>query len=125
MEPTATLTYADITIGIPTLIICIQNVPLAIYFHFAYPYTPYVLPTRRTAAEHPRYKGGFCGWRAWLAIFNPGEVFRGLLFTFKMASLVQRKDHMALASESDISYRESHPLYQDRNTHFDGASTDI
>ena len=106
LGPTATLTYADVTIGIPTLMICIQNVPLAIFFHYAYPYTPYILPTVRISPEQPRYTGGFCGLRAWIAIFNSGEFFRGLLFTFKMASLLQKKDYTALTSEIDLVRRE-------------------
>jgi hypothetical protein len=112
LGPTARLTYADVTIGIPALIICIQNVPLAIFFSYAYTCKPYVLPTETTAGEHPRYKGGFCGWKAWLAILNPGEVFRGLLFTFKMASLAQKEDHIALASDSDVTRREYYPVSQ-------------
>jgi hypothetical protein len=124
LKPTAILTYADTNIGIPTLLICIQNVPLAIFFYYAYTCTPYILPTGTTDAKHPRYKGGFCGWKAWLAILNPGEVFRGILFTFRMASLVQKKDHMALASESDLSRREYYPLSQHGEHNQYGAGPD-
>lgn len=91
--------------SIPTLIICIQNVPLALFFHYAYSHTPYILPTGRTVAEDQIYKGGFCGLRAWIAVFNPEEVFRSLLFTFKMASLVQKKDYTSLTNEFDVSRR--------------------
>jgi hypothetical protein len=88
LNPTATLTFADLNIGIPALIICLQNVPLAFFFHFAYPYKPYIL----TPESNGRYRGGFCGWRGWVSIFNPMEVVRGVLFTFEMASLQGNED---------------------------------
>jgi len=88
-----------------------QNVPLAISFHYAYTCTPYVIP-EQSVLEHPKYKGGFWGWKAWLATFNPAEVFRGVVFTFKMASLMPKQDNVALVSNSS---REFHPLRQDED----------
>ena len=118
IKPTATLAYADVTIGIPALVICIQNVPLAIFFNYAYTCKSYILPSKNTAAGQQRYKGGFCGWKAWLAILNPGEVFRGLMFIFKMVSLAQKEDDMALMSDSNMSKLVYYPGTQSgRNEH--------
>ncbi|KAE9370035.1 hypothetical protein N431DRAFT_468121 [Stipitochalara longipes BDJ] len=88
LKPTAKLTFADVNIVIPALIICLQNVPLAIFFHYAYPHTPYLV----TAESGAKYYGGFCGWRGWVSIFNPMEVGRGFIFAFQMAAL-QGKNH--------------------------------
>src|SRR5271163_3702610 len=96
LNPTGKLTFADLNIGIPALIICLQNVPLAIFFHYAYPHTPYVV----TVQSGSKYHGGFCGWRGWVSIFNPMEVARGVLFTFQMAAL-QGQDYGATTTPEE------------------------
>ncbi|CRG91698.1 hypothetical protein PISL3812_08749 [Talaromyces islandicus] len=95
-----TMTYADIIIGLPTLIICLQVVPFAFFFHFAYSLKPYTtLNVKRvsdsqqylteidseTGSPHvKRYQGGPLGIHAWLALFNPVEFFRDIKSTFNM-----------------------------------------
>jgi hypothetical protein len=59
---------------------------------------------RDNSGIEPQYLGGFCGWRAWLSVFNPLEVVRGILFTFKMAS--QQNDHYRdTAEEANVPLR--------------------
>ncbi|KAK2746107.1 DUF300 domain-containing protein [Colletotrichum kahawae] len=53
LNPTAMLTWADLNIGIPSMLICIEMFPLAIFFHYAYSHRPYIIGgghTRRPVA---------------------------------------------------------------------------
>ncbi|KAJ5217297.1 hypothetical protein N7468_010305 [Penicillium chermesinum] len=50
LYPTKTISYADIKIGLPNLIICLQMVPFSILMHFAYDTKPYKIH------EHPDLK---------------------------------------------------------------------
>jgi hypothetical protein len=106
LKPTAKLTFADVNIGIPALIICLQNVPLAIFFHYAYPVTPYIV----TAESGAEYQGGFCGWRGWVSIFNPMEVGRGFIFAFQMAAL-QTQD--AKTNNTSGEFYASETIYRE------------
>ena len=51
-----------------------------------------------------QYLGGYCGWKAWLSVFNPLEVARGILFTFKIASH-QNDDYRDTAEEANVPLR--------------------
>lgn len=100
LKPSSTLNYADIIIGLPTLIICLQMVPFACFFFYAYSIKPYTtFDVKRTSgdSEHlaafdsetgspgmRRYKGGALGVNAWIALFNPGELYRSIRATRKM-----------------------------------------
>jgi hypothetical protein len=64
----------------------------------------------RIGVWYQRCKSVFSGWIAWSAIFNLGEVFRSLLFTLKMASVMQSDGHMPFVGEPTISTRECPPL---------------
>lgn len=93
LKPTSIMTYADVTIGLPNMIICIQLVPFAFLFHYAYGTKPYrVLRSAdlTISQQHQpvdddesgsfsnqrRYQGGPLGLYAWVAFFNPFEFFR-------------------------------------------------
>ncbi|KAJ5082264.1 hypothetical protein N7532_011307 [Penicillium argentinense] len=99
LKPSATLSYADTIIGIPTLIICLQVVPFAFLFYYAYSIKPYttlnvkctsnlqyfaVVDSETGSPRVNRYQGGPLGIYAWLALFNPGEFFRDVKSTFNM-----------------------------------------
>jgi hypothetical protein len=91
LNPTSTLTYADIYIGIPNMIICILMVPLSVFFHYAYSCQPYltsnpVSADTNTAQPIPHYQGGFLGRKAWLRTASPGEILRAIAFAFSMAT---------------------------------------
>ncbi|RAK77554.1 OSTA/TMEM184 family protein [Aspergillus fijiensis CBS 313.89] len=96
LKPNAQLTYADVNIGIPTMVICIQMVPFALFFHYAYSVRPYVI--RRTlptleASSNPayeavtelRYRGGPLGVRAWVAMLDVREIAGAIRFALTMA----------------------------------------
>lgn len=92
MKPTATLTYADTKVGIPTLIQSLIMIPFSLFFHYAYTYKPYVIdPSRPFEGAHgkiggfrPSYQGGFFGIRAYLYALNPSETFAAIGFAFTL-----------------------------------------
>lgn len=96
------MSYADVHIGLPTMIICLQIVLFAFFFHYAYSTKPYQIRTRFSApgsqeslvvdpalAEdgsvyRTRYQGGPLGLYAWCALVNPLETFREGKSTWQM-----------------------------------------
>jgi hypothetical protein len=102
LKETSKLTYADVYIGLPTMLICIQMVPFAFFFLYAYSTKPYrvnggsprygnaqeYLAVEETEARRtykPRqYQGGPLGIYAWLAFFNALEFFREITSTYSM-----------------------------------------
>ncbi|KAF3389174.1 Transmembrane protein 184C [Penicillium rolfsii] len=121
LKETSTLTYADVYIGLPTMIICIQMVPFAFFFLYAYSTKPYrvnsgrqglsnaqeylvveEIEAGRTHKSHQR-QGGPLGIYAWLAFFNALEFFREITSTHSML----REGRMRAADpiQSQESYR--------------------
>ncbi|KAK1255080.1 hypothetical protein MKX08_009075 [Trichoderma sp. CBMAI-0020] len=90
LNPTSKLTYADLHIGIPALLSCIEMVPISVFIAWAYSVQPYSLARAdiEGASGHtdiPRsYQGGFLGIRAFLAMLNPRETVEGIVFAFYM-----------------------------------------
>lgn len=91
LNPTSKLTYADLHIGIPALLSCIEMVPISAFIAWAYSVQPYLLgrgaDIERSGgyADIPRsYQGGFLGVRAFLTMLNPRETVEGIIFAFYM-----------------------------------------
>ncbi|CAM1501442.1 Fc.00g034260.m01.CDS01 [Cosmosporella sp. VM-42] len=92
LKPTKTLTYADVNIGIPNLLICVEMVPLSVFFIWAYPWTVYSCTNASLSLEgangpvnfRQTYQGGPLGIRAWIEMFNPTEITRAILFGIQM-----------------------------------------
>ncbi|KAF5670070.1 hypothetical protein FHETE_4753 [Fusarium heterosporum] len=90
LEPTDTLTYADVHVSIPNLVICIEMVPLALFFMYAYPWKVYQHGHGRGTfakleeADKPQlsYQGGPFGIYAWLSMLNPSDSLKAILFIF-------------------------------------------
>ncbi|KAJ4256182.1 hypothetical protein NW762_009260 [Fusarium torreyae] len=88
LKPTDTLTYADVHIGIPNLLICIEMVPLALFFCFAYPWKVYkdgygrgnFAKLEEAARPSSSYQGGPFGIYAWLAMLNPSDSWKAIIF---------------------------------------------
>ncbi|KAJ6005225.1 hypothetical protein N7451_003169 [Penicillium sp. IBT 35674x] len=111
LKSTSTLSYADVNIGIPNLVICLQMVPFSIFFHYAYNVGPYIL-THASQRYDPKgqesaagnyqkssevsishgYEGGPLGVRAWMGLFNPMEILRAIKFGLDMAQEVGDRD---------------------------------
>jgi len=102
LKSTSKLTFADLNIGIPTMIICLETVPLSIFFHYAYSVRPYIITRGSTSVnqsdlgksypiESQSYQGGFLGFNAMLAMLNPTETLRVIRFAFQMASEMRQE----------------------------------
>lgn len=86
MNTTSTLSYADLHKGIPSLISCIEMVPISMFLIWAYPVRPYLLETRSTenvemhAGEYypTSYQGGPLGIWAFLVMLNPRDTLEAI-----------------------------------------------
>ncbi|KAJ5281021.1 hypothetical protein N7478_006393 [Penicillium angulare] len=83
LKETSTLSYADVNIGIPNLVTCLQMVPFALFFPYAYRTSPYI-------GAGP-YQGGFLGYRAWIGVYNPMELLHAIKFAFGMATEMRKQ----------------------------------
>lgn len=102
LEPTSTLTYADTHMGIPSMLSCLEMVPISLLVVYAYPLTPYVSqrnPETAPEAFQPSYQGGPGGVRAYLAMLSPAENMEALFFAFRMAGEEGRRKKGAMVSE--------------------------
>ncbi|PYH90706.1 hypothetical protein BO71DRAFT_401974 [Aspergillus ellipticus CBS 707.79] len=112
LKANSVMTYTDITMGLPTMIICIQMVPLACFFHFAYSVTPYsgiskgtfsssYQPVADFEVKKPtKYQGGPLGINAWLLFLNPLDFVREIqypLALLRMSGL--NGEHEVLTTE--------------------------
>ncbi|KAJ5871864.1 uncharacterized protein N7529_004217, partial [Penicillium soppii] len=119
LSPTAKLTYADVHMGIQTMIICIQMVPIACFFYYAYGIGPYSLSRSSTSSSDRHdystvdsngaklqqgYHGGLFGAGAWMMLCNPIEYVRDIRDTFHMINRVRQAPQRTLPSES-TAYR--------------------
>ncbi|GKT48147.1 transmembrane protein 234 [Colletotrichum spaethianum] len=93
LKPTPTLTDADLRIGIPSMLVCIEMLPLAAFFHYAYSYRPYVIGSGRIrrplagdleAYEPQTYTGGPGGLWALIEMWNPKEIMEAIVFGLRM-----------------------------------------
>ncbi|KAL3482884.1 organic solute transporter Ostalpha-domain-containing protein [Aspergillus germanicus] len=80
LHPTATLSQADTDIGIPHLVICIQMVPFALFFPYAYSVTPYVGLAPYESST-----------KAWIELVNPMEILRAMGVAIGMAARRRRR----------------------------------
>ena len=69
------LTFLDLSVGIPNLLVCGEMVIFAILFQFAYPVGPY-LKSRNSLAS---YQGGFLGIKALLSAINVLDLLVGIV----------------------------------------------
>lgn len=92
LKPSDKLTYADLFMGIPSMLSCIEMVPISVFLAWAYSVRPYVF---REAQMHvseiggrqeiPRsYQGGPLGIYAFLEFLSPMETLEAIVFTFTM-----------------------------------------
>ncbi|KAI5458811.1 organic solute transporter Ostalpha-domain-containing protein [Mariannaea sp. PMI_226] len=109
LNPTDTLTYADLNIGIPNLLTCIEMVPLSLFFLFAYSWNPYNIRNNGLT-----YHGA---GRALIDMLNVKDILDALLFIFTMDSehrsfAKSRSQAPEYAGSSDYALLEDH--YQAR-----------
>lgn len=65
ITPTTKVSYVDLTVGVPALILCAKMSIFAVVFHFVYRVSPY---------ETGRYQGGPLGIVAFCTAFNPFSI---------------------------------------------------
>lgn len=106
------MTWADLNIGIPSMLVCIEMLPLAIFFHYAYSYRPYVIGSssaRRPLAgdleayEPQTYSGGPGGLWALVELWNPMEIVEAIRFGLHMKA-EQRRRRNAQKSSGSTEY---------------------
>jgi hypothetical protein len=102
LNPTDKLTYADLNIGIPALLSCLEMVPISLLVIWAYPVAPYKYGPAGEACErepgetYPRtYQGGFLGVRAFIDVVNPVETAKGVVIAFQL--LIGRQPSLSMA----------------------------
>ncbi|OBT79627.1 hypothetical protein VF21_01365 [Pseudogymnoascus sp. 05NY08] len=101
LNPTDKLTYADLNIGIPALLSCLEMVPISLLVIWAYPVAPYKYGPAGEACErepgetYPRtYQGGFLGVRAFIDVVNPVETAKGVVIAFQL--LIGRQPSLSM-----------------------------
>lgn len=118
LKETDTLTYADLHYGIPSLLSCLEMVPISFIVFWAYPVGPYKLKNlvdrRAERGEHHEYapssyQGGLFGIRAFIDMINPFDVIKATFAAFSVAA----RDYSAskMNGRSDNTYA-SGPGYQ-------------
>lgn len=100
----------DISIGIPSMLLCIEMAVFAIMHLFAFPWREYDLsnktyldpitaPGSGFSGPKPEYKGGKFGIKAWLDAFNPWDIIKASARGFRWLFVGRRYRH------HDISYK--------------------
>ncbi|OHW93123.1 DUF300 domain-containing protein [Colletotrichum incanum] len=120
LNPTLTLTDADLRIGVPSMLICIEMLPLAAFFHYAYTYRPYVIGSGRArrplagdleAYEPQTYSGGPAGLWALVEMWNPMEIVEAIVFGLQMKA-EERKQQRARKGSPNSTYQQSNDAYE-------------
>ncbi|KAH8129881.1 hypothetical protein FP744_10006883 [Trichoderma asperellum] len=113
LNPTSKLTYADLHIGLPALLSCIEMVPISVFLAWAYSVQPYLLgrvadmeDSSGRAAIPRSYQGGFLGVRAFLAMLNPKETVEGIILAFYMVTKLNEP-----SSASDFGHDLDHTYH--------------
>ncbi|KUL90064.1 hypothetical protein ZTR_02843 [Talaromyces verruculosus] len=87
LKESSTLTWADVNIGLPTLIISLLMVPFSLVFHYAYSIKPYRLSKialnqaengKNEAFAPLQYQGGLFNLKMWFSVFIPTDLVRGI-----------------------------------------------
>lgn len=111
------MAYADLNIGLPNLLTCVFMVPISAFFPVAYTCRPYYISlyaappsgdTMAGALTPKRYRGGFLGWKAWVATLNPVETWKAVYFGFTMAL----EDRQKSSQQSLIGSRDGRSRYE-------------
>ncbi|KAJ5759507.1 hypothetical protein N7520_006663 [Penicillium odoratum] len=111
-KETPKLSYADVHMGIPTMVICVQMVPFAFFMRYAFSTKVYRVKLSPSDSEQklaeinehgrpvPRsYQGGSYGIYAWLAYYNPTEYMR------EVRSMYRTLHHVHVRNQKPI-YKE-------------------
>jgi Organic solute transporter Ostalpha len=86
LAPSSTLTWADINIGLPIMIICILMVPFSLFFYYAYSVKPHLINKSSYPVEHGKYEpitplqyeGGLFNLKMWFSLLSIPDMIRGI-----------------------------------------------
>lgn len=100
-QPTPHIAYPDISIGIPSMLLCLEMAIFAVMHVFAYSWKEYRLTS--THADDPNapkasYQGGALGLRALGQAFNPWDIIKACGRGFRWLFIGRR------FREQDVSY---------------------
>lgn len=122
LDPTSTMSEADVVTGIPAIVNSLIMVPFSIFFHYAYSVSPYVLDRPHSEAHgaqrRPHYRGGPLGIRAFADMFDPGELLGAVASVFRMGKRRGTSWKAGRGAErafDTVASRESHeagPTYE-------------
>ncbi|KAL7919637.1 organic solute transporter Ostalpha domain-containing protein [Trichoderma austrokoningii] len=126
LNPTSKLTYADLHIGIPALLSCIEMVPISAFIAWAYSVQPYLLgrgaDTERLSGptDIPKsYQGGFLGVRAFLAMLNPRETVEGIVFAFSMITELHEPSRSSdFGHDMDYTYHSNSGIMRNNRSRY-------
>lgn len=125
IKPTATVSYPDIKVGIPNLLVCIEMACFAIFHFWAFDYRPYrenappsfypVPDATRGGPQlenrHQPPSGGFLGILAFIDALNPWDLVKAFArgVRWLMCGVKRRKDDASYANSMQLSSRPSSP----------------
>ena len=76
--------------GIPSLLSCIEMVPISLFMAYSFPASPYLMRSSGgheagNGQHHPKsYLGGFLGVKAFIAMWNPYELISAISFALRI-----------------------------------------
>ncbi|KAF7627723.1 hypothetical protein COH20_008880 [Aspergillus flavus] len=121
------MTYIDAIMGLPTMVICVQMVPLSFLVLYAYSAKPYEISNSQSTLRpqvyqtvesdddgeilmsgfQKRYQGGRWGLRAWAVYLNPLELLRDVKAAYVMihsARALQKAHAKERAQDEMVRY---------------------
>lgn len=120
LQPTNKVSYQDIKVGIPSVMLCIEMAIFAVMHLFAFPWKEYSLKHHGTLnatgagfSGEAKYKGGPFGIKAFLDAFNPWDIIKASARGFRWLFVGYKH------RERDSSY-QAHKL--DTNTGYAGPT---
>ncbi|KAF4984877.1 hypothetical protein FZEAL_30 [Fusarium zealandicum] len=115
------LTFADIHIGIPSLVICIEMFPLALFFTWAFPWSVYHNKAQdgrgdfesldKAGPPKRPYMGGPLGCKGWLGMLNPSDTIQAIMFVFQRAETPGKRMPDTGDGMEEPLYPENHQLH--------------
>ncbi|KAI9889585.1 MAG: hypothetical protein M1814_005188 [Vezdaea aestivalis] len=106
MKPSQRISYPDLKVGIPALLLCIEMAIFAVLHVFAFSWKPYVItahPVQGMQWDSPkdRYYGGNLGIQAYIDAYNPWDLIKAVGRSFRWIFIGRRHRH------TDSSYGSS------------------
>lgn len=104
IEPSKSIAYPDIKVGIPSLLLCIEMALFALMHQWAFPYSPYrkggsKFPIDNEGSSGGANKGGVLGYKAIIDAMNPWDLVKAFARGMRWLFVGVR------TRENDVSYK--------------------